>query len=228
MKAAIHFAGKLKKCANGSRKEIILDSPHLGEIDVLDNLKWFAVANAPSFPELQKDDPDWGDAFPELNDAKIPGCTLRIYATDEECNLETAMMAMDKTVYGGDFDIGVQWEGYSEYTIDDLWIDSAVIGGHDLVSELKPRAGKFLHIIAETEVGEPVKMDEFHLERTLSDALEIIIRAEMDKFLSMNKDKKFASLYLAPSMEQFYDHVLLNVLNRLDMSYAEYKWLLPD
>ena len=81
--------------------------------------------------------------------AYIEDCNLRIYFTDEECELEDAMLAMDALMYGGDIKTKVSYCGYSEYTITGLDLEEFSIGGHDLESELRSHYGEYMHMIIE-------------------------------------------------------------------------------
>ena len=81
--------------------------------------------------------------------AIVDDCNLRVYFTDEECELEEAMLAMDVMMYGGDIETKVDRVGYSEYTITGLSLDKFTIGGHDLKSEFSSHYGEYCHIIIE-------------------------------------------------------------------------------
>lgn len=81
--------------------------------------------------------------------AYIDDCNLRAYFTDEECELEEAMLAMDMLMYGGDIKTRVDWVGYSEWTITGLDLEEFSIGGHDLEWEFSSHSGKYCHLIIE-------------------------------------------------------------------------------
>lgn len=81
--------------------------------------------------------------------AYIDDCNLRAYFTDEECELEEAMLAMDMLMYGGDIKTRVNWVGYSEWTITGLDLEEFSIGGHDLEWEFSSHSGKYCHLIIE-------------------------------------------------------------------------------
>ena len=81
--------------------------------------------------------------------AIIEDCNLKIYFTDEECELEEAMMAFDEVLYGGEIQTKVSKVGYSEYTIEGLNLDEFTIGGHDLKDEFGDHYGEYCHIIIE-------------------------------------------------------------------------------
>ena len=81
--------------------------------------------------------------------AIIDECNLRVYFTDEECELEDAMLAMDVMMYGGDIQTKVTYVGYSEYTITGLNLDEFSIGRHDLDSEFRSHYGEYCHILIE-------------------------------------------------------------------------------
>lgn len=213
MKTDMVISGWLRELHKEDEKEIILENPHLGRISALSLMKNFALAN--SFPDA---DCFYEPRNADLSSVRIPNCTLRIYATDEECNPETAMMAMDKAIYGGDLDIGVEWEGYSEYSVLDMWIDSATIGGHDLVAELESYMGKFLHIIVESSVDVPEEITVWRLKELCTDAITRLVHNKVDE-LTRKKGNKFSAL----SSESFKDYAFLCVLRELNMTFSEHE-----
>lgn len=79
----------------------------------------------------------------------IEDCNLRAYFSDKECDLETAMVAMDVLMYGGDIKTKISLCGYSEWTITGLNLDEFTIGGHDLDRELGSHYGEYCHLIIE-------------------------------------------------------------------------------
>lgn len=81
--------------------------------------------------------------------AIIENCNLKIYFTDEECELEEAMMAMDELMFGGEIQTKVSKVGYSEYSITGLNLDEFTIGGHNLRLELWDHCGEYCHFIIE-------------------------------------------------------------------------------
>ena len=81
--------------------------------------------------------------------AYIEDCNLRMYFTNEKCELEDAVMSMDILMYGGDLKTKVDYCGYSEYTITGLDVDEFTIGGHDLKAEFENHYGQYCHLIIE-------------------------------------------------------------------------------
>lgn len=81
--------------------------------------------------------------------AYIDDCNMRAYFTSEECDLDEAMLAMDKFMYGGDIKTKTDFEGYSEWTITGLSLDEFSIGGHDLSMEFSSHYGEYCHLIIE-------------------------------------------------------------------------------
>jgi hypothetical protein len=81
--------------------------------------------------------------------AYIENCNLRAYFADKECDLNTAMIAMDVLMYGGDIKTKVRLCGYSEWTITGLNLEEFSIGGHDLNREFDSHYGEYCHLIIE-------------------------------------------------------------------------------
>jgi hypothetical protein len=102
------------------------------------------------YPE--KGDYDWLDE-PILADVLAQDITnygnnlsVRYFISDSELDEDQLNLELMKTIYGNDIDsdnvrFGVRYSEYTGY----LWTDEDImIGGHDLLEELKSHIGKYL------------------------------------------------------------------------------------
>ena len=80
----------------------------------------------------------------------IPNVRMRVYATDDVCNLDEAIGSLVDKLYGEMF-TNVRNTGYSEWTITGLHVEDFRIGGHDLNTELDRYIGQYIHFILEYE-----------------------------------------------------------------------------
>lgn len=80
----------------------------------------------------------------------IENVSLRMYATNEKCDLDSAVESLVYKMFG-DVETDISLEGYSEWTITGYCLEDFTIGGHDLERELKSYLGKYIHLILEFE-----------------------------------------------------------------------------
>jgi len=82
--------------------------------------------------------------------AFIQNVNLRIYTTEDKCELEEAEVALLAEL-DGFVEIETELTGYSEYTITGLNLEEFSIGGHNLESELWSKIGDYIHFVMEVK-----------------------------------------------------------------------------
>lgn len=118
----------------------------------LNNKYWEGISIREKLVSMSKSEGDYRETDKGLGGyvAKLYKCNLRIYYTDKECDLTTAMLTVDNKLFGdSDVYLEVEYEGYSEYTITGIDIREFMIGGHDLREELLSHKDKYCHFILE-------------------------------------------------------------------------------
>jgi hypothetical protein len=79
--------------------------------------------------------------------------SVNYFITNQEVTLEECKMALIHKVCGGSLDkIQFILEAYSEWTIIEKE-EHFVVGGHDLITELKTYDGKYVTLVIEDRVG---------------------------------------------------------------------------
>lgn len=78
--------------------------------------------------------------------AIIPNASIRVYATNKECDLTDAMSAFVGHI-DGILISNLENYGYSEWTILGYYCAEFKIGAHDLDKELNRYIGKYIHFV---------------------------------------------------------------------------------
>lgn len=91
----------------------------------------------------------YDDSNPEFwgSISEIKNVNMYAYFSSDECTLEEAKMAFDCRIYGGDLYLAIENQGYSDWTITGYNVSTAMLGGHDLWSELVAHEGEYMHLV---------------------------------------------------------------------------------
>ena len=97
--------------------------------------------------------------------AYIDDCNMRMYFTNNECELDEAEIALlvklevegylddheAKEEFDGVFDLTTKLTGYSEWTITGYDVETCTLGGHNILDILGDHIGEYVNIVVEAE-----------------------------------------------------------------------------
>lgn len=79
----------------------------------------------------------------------IPNCNIMIWFSRGEKTIKEVQNSLIATLYGGDYSVDIDYEGYSEFTITDYVLNDFKIGGHNLKKIFENKNGKYCNFILE-------------------------------------------------------------------------------
>lgn len=79
----------------------------------------------------------------------IPNCNVMIWFSRGKKTIEEVQKSLTAILYGGNYSVDVDYEGYSEFTITDYSLNDFTIGGHNLKEIFASKKGKYCNFVLE-------------------------------------------------------------------------------